>query len=109
MNDDINELILKQMIAGESEFELNVEKEKEVKSRRKKDYTSTFLTISKLQDRHGVYISMVNYERISTFIRLLGNGVTIGGFVDNVLNTHFEQFQKEISEIINNKISNFKL
>lgn len=72
MSDEINELILKQMIAGESEHEQNVEKE--VKSRRKKDYTSTFLTISTLQDRHGVYISMVNYERISTFIRLLGNG-----------------------------------
>lgn len=77
MSDEINELILKQMIAGESEHEQNVEKE--VKSRRKKDYTSTFLTISTLQDRHGVYISMVNYERISTFIRLLGNGVTTAG------------------------------
>ena len=42
--DEINELLLKKMIAGDdvSEQKEKAEKEVEVKSRRKKDYSSTY-------------------------------------------------------------------
>ena len=105
--DEINELLLKKMIAGEDVSEQK-EKEIDVKSRRKKDYSSTFLMINSLSERHGVYISMNNYLRVSAFIRLLGTKLTLGGFIDNILNVHFEQFGDEISKMIEQQISKLK-
>ena len=104
----IDEELIKNIIAGDDPSEQGVEQNAGTKAKRKKDYHSVFLEINPLSERHSIYISNGIYNKISILIRLLGNKLTIGGYVDNVLKQHLEQYSSEISEIINQQISQLK-
>lgn len=104
MNKEIDELILKGMIAGD--LPEQAEPISEVKPK-KKDY-SMFLDITPFETRHGVYISAPMFDKISLLTRLLGNKLTIGMFINNILKQHFEQHEDEINTIINQQIKKLK-
>lgn len=39
----------------------------------------------------------------------MGNGITLGRYIDNVLNEHLRQYQKELQEVYYQSIQNAKL
>ena len=104
--DEIDELLLKNMIAGDITEETTGQLT-EVKPKKKRDY-SVFLEVVSFDSRHSVYISGDMYERISLIIRLMGNKLTIGIFINNILKNHFLQYGGEINAIINQQISKLK-
>lgn len=119
-NKEIDELLLKKMIAGEETIENQSEvviersinkEDKEEKNRRKKlGFRELFLQPNVFKERHCVYISQKNFETIDLLVRLLNmNNITIGSYVDNVLNVHIEQFKNEILEIKKQEIEKYKL
>ena len=102
----IDEELIKNIIAGNDSLP-EQELITEVKSKEKKDY-SMFLDIVPFESRHSVYISTVMYDKISLLIRLLGNKLTIGMLVNNILKQHFEQHEDEINTIINQQLKKLK-
>nr|WP_288214983.1 DUF3408 domain-containing protein [uncultured Butyricimonas sp.] len=112
---EIDELLLKQMIAGEESAQeppQTVTKEKlpvkEEKSKKKKnDYRELFLKGEYLKERHCVYISQENYLRIASVVRLL-NVVTVGNYLDNILSHHLEEFQRDIEKIVEDELLKYK-
>lgn len=111
---EIDELLLKQMIAGEEcsqEVTQTVAREKlplkEEKSKKKKnDYRELFLKGGYLKERHCVYISQENYSRIASVVRLLN--VTVGNYLDNILTHHLEEFQRDIEKIVEDELLKYK-
>lgn len=102
----IDEELIKNIIAGNDSLP-DQELIAEVKSKKKKDY-SMFLDIAPFESRHSVYISAAMFDKISLLTRLLGNKLTIGMFVNNILKQHFEQHEGEINTIISQQIKKLK-
>ena len=57
-----------------------------------------------------VYIRKEYHDRILKMLHIIGgNGVTIAGFLDNVLTHHFTQFQDEIAESFKRHMESYNL
>ncbi|QGY45763.1 DUF3408 domain-containing protein [Maribellus comscasis] len=70
------------------------------------EYLSLFVRQSDNKARFGknVPIRQEYHERIQKIVRVIGNDeVSIFNYIDNVLRQHFEDFQKEIVKLYNEK------
>ncbi|NMW40609.1 DUF3408 domain-containing protein [Phocaeicola vulgatus] len=64
--------------------------------------TAAFLQASEINTRQCIYISREVHEKVAIVAKRLGNGLSIGKFVDNVLRDHFRQYSKAYTEQIEN-------
>lgn len=64
------------------------------------DYASHFLKNTPSEARQCVYIDRRLHRKITTLVGVAGNRrFTVGNFIDNVLERHFEQYRAEIRSI----------
>lgn len=64
------------------------------------DYASRFLKNTPSEARQCVYIDRRLHRKITTLVGVAGNRrFTVGNFIDNVLERHFEQHRAEIRSI----------
>jgi len=75
-------------------------------SRRKRNqaqgYKETFLKRNEIKTRQCVYISYDVHAKIAKLVRALvdaGNDISVGGYIDTVLNEHLQANKDEINEI----------
>lgn len=63
-------------------------------------YTEHYLKPTEIDRRQCVYISKRNHKVLTSLIRSLNhNGLTVGGYIDNVITEHLEKFKAEINHI----------
>lgn len=63
-------------------------------------YRKVFLRPKIFRTRQCVYISLKNQEIISSLIRMLDDReITIGGYIDNILDEHFKIYKDEIKNL----------
>lgn len=63
-------------------------------------YRKLFLQPKIFRTRQCVYISLKNQEIISSLIRMLDDReITIGGYIDNILDQHFSLYKDEIKNL----------
>ncbi len=81
-------------------------KEKETPKRKRgqqsASYKETFLKRNEIKTRQCVYISFDVHAVITKFVRALvdaGNDISVGGYIDIVLNEHLQLHKEEINEI----------
>ncbi|MFI3293230.1 MAG: DUF3408 domain-containing protein [Rikenellaceae bacterium] len=74
---------------------------KETAPRKKKqgaDYEATFIEHNEIKDRKCVYISRDSHDKTSAIVKVVcGGKVSIGGYVDMVLQQHFEEHKDVIN------------
>ena len=63
---------------------------------------STFLQASEIKTRQCIYISREIHEKVAIVASRMGNGLSIGKFVDNILRDHFRQYGTQYTEQIEN-------
>ena len=63
-------------------------------------YRKVFLKPKIFRTRQCVYISLKNQEIISSLIKMLDDReITIGGYIDNILDEHFKIYKDEIKNL----------
>ncbi|MDR2947941.1 MAG: DUF3408 domain-containing protein [Prevotella sp.] len=63
-------------------------------------YEEQFLQSKELKIRQCVYISRDTQETISNIVRMVGQrGLTIGAYIDTVLQQHIQEHKDEINEL----------
>lgn len=70
---------------------------------------SAFMEASEIKVRQCVYIDKETHDKYANIIRYMGNGITLGRYIDNVLNEHLRQYQNELQEAYYQSIQNAKL
>lgn len=68
-------------------------------------YEEVFLKRKELRARQPVYISRTVHQRINRlvlYLALADKGISVGGYIDNVLEEHLEQHKDEIDEMCRN-------
>lgn len=73
------------------------------------EYAAVFLVRKAPETRKQTYISNEIYTRLSCVLPLLGDGMTIPTFLDNVLTNHLEIHAEELRELLNRKAREFDL
>lgn len=76
----------------------------------KRDYEESFMRESGMTARKGkqVCIRSNYHDRIMKLIQVIGkNEVTIASYIDNVLASHFEDYQEDIAESFGKHIKTF--
>ena len=63
---------------------------------------SVFLEASEIKTRQCIYISREIHEKVTIVASRMGNGLSIGKFVDNILRDHFRQYGQQYMEQIEN-------
>lgn len=80
-------------------------KEKETPKRKRggqAGYKETFLKRNEIKTRQCVYISYDVHAVITKLVRALvdaGNDISVGGYIDTVLNEHLQLHKEEINEV----------
>ncbi|WP_080904062.1 DUF3408 domain-containing protein [Parabacteroides sp. Marseille-P3160] len=80
-------------------------KEKETPKRKRggqAGYKETFLKRNEIKTRQCVYISFDVHAVITKLVRALvdaGNDISVGGYIDTVLNEHLQLHKEEINEV----------
>lgn len=65
-------------------------------------YAERFIKPKKLRNRQCVYISYDVHAVITKLVRALvdaGNDISVGGYIDTVLNEHLQLHKEEINEV----------
>lgn len=70
---------------------------------RKERYEATFLRRKEGEHRKQTYISHEIYSKLSRMLPLLGEGMTVPAFLDNVLAHHLETYRSELEELFRDK------
>lgn len=74
-----------------------------VPSKKKKinaDYCTNFLQRNEIKTRQCVYISREIHNKISKIVNIVADqGITVGGYVDNVLAMHLAENKEEINNL----------
>lgn len=94
-------------VAGETENPTEAESVREKEpSRRKRNqvqgYKETFLKRNEIKTRQCVYISYDVHAVIAKLVRALadaGSDISVGGYIDTVLNEHLQVHKDEINEL----------
>jgi hypothetical protein len=76
--------------------------------KRRGSYDEVFLKKKELKTRQPVYISQSIHQRISRLVHVLAladKEISVGGYIDNVLEEHLEQHRDEIDEMRRNAIN----
>lgn len=65
-----------------------------------KEYALRYLQPMEIDRRRCVYISQRTHDVITSFLRSIeGKGLTVGGYVDNILTEHLEKHKAEINHL----------
>jgi hypothetical protein len=84
-----------------------VESKEPAKSVRKKkeaqDYEPVFLQRKVGVPRRQTYISAALYEKVSRFLPVIANGLSVTAYLDNILMHHLEQYRDNINELYEKK------
>lgn len=73
------------------------------------EYEKLFLQPRKYQSETTCRIASETYGKLCMIVRILGNnGLSVKAYVNNILNTHLEQYRDEINNLLS-KPRNFKL
>ena len=64
------------------------------------DYEQTFLCVSDVQRRAGIYASEETKRKLLDVVQLLGRGnLSLTAYVDNILRHHLEYYREEINRL----------
>lgn len=81
------------------------------KSRRRKgNYDEVYLKKKELKTRQPVYISQEVHQDITRLVHLLAlmdKGISVGGYIDNVLAEHLKQHKEEIADLYRQQLDDF--
>jgi hypothetical protein len=81
-----------------------VETSKPVRKRKEtQDYEPVFLQRKAGVPRRQTYISAALYEKISRFLPVIANGLSVTAYIDNILTHHLEQYREDINELYERK------
>ncbi|MDR1341330.1 MAG: DUF3408 domain-containing protein [Prevotellaceae bacterium] len=69
------------------------------KKKGEQDYESVFLQRKAGVPRRQTYISSHLYEKIGRFLPVIASGLSITGYIDNILTHHLEQYRDDINEL----------
>jgi hypothetical protein len=73
------------------------------KKKEAQDYETVFLQRKAGLPRRQTYISSQLYEKIIRFLPVIANGLSITGYIDNILIHHLEQHKEDINELYERK------
>jgi hypothetical protein len=73
------------------------------KKKEAQDYETVFLQRKAGVPRRQTYISSQLYEKIIRFLPVIANGLSITGYIDNILIHHLEQHKEDINELYERK------
>jgi hypothetical protein len=76
--------------------------------KRRGSYDEVFLKKKELKTRQPVYISQNIHQSINRLVHVLalaGREISVGGYIDNVLEEHLEQHKDEMEEMRRNVIN----
>ena len=95
----------------ETEAEINQDTEEpemeNVRTQKKKrnskpNFAEIFLKDNKIKDRRQIYISKEAYDKISRYLRYIGEGnVSLVSYIDNILFHHMDEYRENINELYN--------
>jgi hypothetical protein len=69
------------------------------------DFKETFLQRVELTDRQPLYLSRPTYEQLRIIVNGIGNNkASMSGYVECIINLHFEQYKDEIIRLFNENI-----
>lgn len=63
---------------------------------------SRYLEVKKIEGRQCVYISKETHGKIKRIVHTLSENMTIGSYIDNVLEAHIERHRNEINTRLRN-------
>lgn len=73
-------------------------------------YDATFLKRNEIKTRQCVYISREIHKRISRIVSVLAkHELTVGGYIDLILERHLEDNQEEISALLRKEINDWNV
>lgn len=73
-------------------------------------YDATFLKRNEIKTRQCVYISRDIHKRISRIVSVLAkHELTVGGYIDLILERHLEDNQEEISALLRKEIDDWNM
>ena len=73
------------------------------KRKEAQDYEAVFLQRKAGVPRRQTYISSHLYEKILHFLPVIAGGLSITGYIDNILTHHLEQYRDDINELYERK------
>jgi hypothetical protein len=76
----------------------SVKKKKEVQ-----DYEPVFLQRKAGVPRRQTYISAALYEKVSRFLPVIANGLSVTAYLDNILTHHLDLYKEDINELYERK------
>jgi hypothetical protein len=89
-------------------FNALIKTQRKENKEKENEYKSLFIKESgTLPARFGksIYIRKEHHERISQIVHVIGDSeITIAGYIDNVLNHHFQSFEQEITQSFSDKV-----
>ena len=66
----------------------------------KGDYESLFMEAKEFKERRAVYISREKHQEISYILKTIDSGdVSVGAYVENIINHHLEMYRDEIDTL----------
>ncbi len=69
------------------------------------DFKETFLQRVELTDRQPLYLSRPTYEQLRIIVNGIGdNKASMSGYVECIINLHFEQYKDEIIRLFNENL-----
>ena len=73
---------------------------------RTSDFSEKFLKDNKIRDRRQIYISREAHDKISRYLRHIGEGnVSLVSYVDNILFHHMDEYRDTINDLYHKNIS----
>ena len=96
--------------AGEAEILPEDTGSKGKTRRRRGNYDEVYLKKKELKTRQPVYISQEVHQDITRLVHLLAlmnKGISVGGYIDNVLSEHLRQHKDEIADLYRQQLDDF--
>jgi len=85
---------------------INLTCKKVTNNTRQTDFEGIFLKEAKIKDRRQIYISKEAYDKISRYLRYIGErNVSLVSYVDNILFHHMDEYRDTINDLYNKNIS----
>ena len=91
---------------NQDEPEAEIAKTQKKKRNPKPTFAEIFLKDNKIRDRLQIYISKEAYDKISRYLRYIGEGnVSLVSYVDNIIFHHIDEYRDTINDLYNKNIS----
>ena len=102
--------LIRKILKGQGNSQNSVELIKKTGVDSIENYKKQYLRKRELEDRCCAYISEGIHKKVSTITKLISDGnVTIGGYINNILEAHFETHKDEINHLCHKSFNDFKV